>query len=198
MLYTEKKLDPRVKRTRQLIEQSFLRLLRKKGFQAITVQDIADGATINRATFYAHFTDKFALLDHIVYGQFQEILQDNLPLDATFSLDNMRVLILTVCRFIEQFRNHQCATAHQFVPLMEQEVHNQVYQILLKWVTEFGSDNPDLKSTPEITASIISWAIFGAGTYWSTKSKQYSLEDISDQVLSLVIKGVSGTLNLDT
>jgi len=58
--------DPRVKRTRQLLQQALMDLLREKGFQAITVQDIAERATLNRATFYAHFTDKYDLIDNVM------------------------------------------------------------------------------------------------------------------------------------
>src|ERR1700690_1925078 len=52
------KEDPRVKRTRLLLEQAFMVVLKEKGFQTITVQDIAQRAGVNRATFYAHFEDK--------------------------------------------------------------------------------------------------------------------------------------------
>ena len=48
-------VDLRVMRTRQLLEESFLALMEEKGFQSVTVQDITNRATINRATFYAHF-----------------------------------------------------------------------------------------------------------------------------------------------
>ncbi|MBI4304912.1 MAG: TetR family transcriptional regulator, partial [Chloroflexi bacterium] len=45
--------DPRVKRTRKLLHDAFDSLLSEKSFEAITVQDIAERATVNRATFYA-------------------------------------------------------------------------------------------------------------------------------------------------
>ena len=60
MLPNEQKLDPRVKRTRGLLLKSFGDLLAEKSFDAITVQDIAERSTINRATFYAHYVDKYA------------------------------------------------------------------------------------------------------------------------------------------
>ena len=53
--------DPRVKRTRKLLQDALLELLAEKSFDAITVQDIAERSTINRATFYAHFVDKYDL-----------------------------------------------------------------------------------------------------------------------------------------
>jgi AcrR family transcriptional regulator len=45
------KLDPRVVRTRQLLRDALVSLIAEKGFDALTVQDIADRATLNRATF---------------------------------------------------------------------------------------------------------------------------------------------------
>jgi AcrR family transcriptional regulator len=53
------KLDPRVRRTRQLLQDALLALLAEKRFEAITVQDITERATLNHATFYAHFADKW-------------------------------------------------------------------------------------------------------------------------------------------
>ena len=54
--------DPRVKRTRQLLLQALDELAAEKDIRSISVQDIAARATLNRATFYAHFRDKEALL----------------------------------------------------------------------------------------------------------------------------------------
>ena len=55
-------VDPRIRRTRQLLQQALEKLLETKEFDKISVQDIADQATVNRATFYDHYADKSALL----------------------------------------------------------------------------------------------------------------------------------------
>lgn len=60
-----KKIDLRVKRTRKMIIDAFIELVKEKGYENITVQDIANRAMINRATFYAHFKDKQDLYDCI-------------------------------------------------------------------------------------------------------------------------------------
>ncbi len=74
--FPEAKLDPRVKRTRQLLEQSFLDVVTEKGFQSASVQDIAEKAGVNRATFYDHFPDKYALLDYSVRSpQFESVME---------------------------------------------------------------------------------------------------------------------------
>jgi AcrR family transcriptional regulator len=54
--------DRRVQRTRQLLKDALVALIEQKGYEAVTVQDILDRANLGRSTFYAHYTDKDALL----------------------------------------------------------------------------------------------------------------------------------------
>jgi AcrR family transcriptional regulator len=67
-IYTEKN-----RRTKQLIQNSFLQILESKPFESITIGDISKIAKINRGTFYFHFIDKFDLLDQIEQQLFAEI-----------------------------------------------------------------------------------------------------------------------------
>lgn len=57
-----RKLDRRVQRTRQLLGEALVALIREKGFAALSVQEIIDRANVGRATFYAHFDNKEDLL----------------------------------------------------------------------------------------------------------------------------------------
>ncbi len=57
-----KKVDRRVQRTRQLLQDALIAMMIEKGYEATTVQDIIDRANLGRATFYAHFADKETLL----------------------------------------------------------------------------------------------------------------------------------------
>lgn len=59
------KTDLRVRRTKKMIINAFIRLVEKKGFEQVTIQDIADEAMINRTTFYAHFKDKYELYEKL-------------------------------------------------------------------------------------------------------------------------------------
>ena len=77
------RVDPRVTRTRKLIRDALVSLLAEKNFESISVQDIAARSTVNRATFYAHFTDKFALLDAMLREDFASHLSEGDPLSTT-------------------------------------------------------------------------------------------------------------------
>lgn len=54
--------DRRVARTRHLLEQALLSLIKEKPFDSISVQDIIDRANVGRATFYLHYENKEDLL----------------------------------------------------------------------------------------------------------------------------------------
>ncbi|MHA6533427.1 TetR/AcrR family transcriptional regulator [Paenibacillus sp. BAC0078] len=61
-----KETDLRVLKTRKLIRGALISLIAEKGFEAVTVNDIAGQAQINRSTFYLHYTDKYELLNTTV------------------------------------------------------------------------------------------------------------------------------------
>ena len=55
----EKKDDRRVKYSKMVIKDSFIQLLKEKPITKITIKEICALADINRATFYAHYTDTY-------------------------------------------------------------------------------------------------------------------------------------------
>jgi len=54
--------DPRVKKTRRGLQEAFVRLILKQGYDSISIQDIASEAQAARVTFYRHYRDKEELL----------------------------------------------------------------------------------------------------------------------------------------
>ena len=60
-----RKNDARARYTQRVLKESFLLLLREKPVNKITVKEVCELAELNRATFYAHYSDCFALMDKI-------------------------------------------------------------------------------------------------------------------------------------
>src|SRR5260221_8877091 len=160
MVIKVKDIDPRVKRTRQLLQHAFLELLQEKGFQAITVQDITERATVNRATFYAHYEDKYALLDGYIREHFQQMVSSKVPTSSPLSVSSLRLLILEVFDYLTQVRGHECKpTNRQVDPLFEMTVQQELYELLLSWFKQTPS--PDRKSTRlNSSHTVISYAVF--------------------------------------
>lgn len=60
------KWTQRQERTRRHFYEAFVELIKKHGFQALTVKDIVERAGYNRSTFYVHFQDKFELAENLL------------------------------------------------------------------------------------------------------------------------------------
>jgi AcrR family transcriptional regulator len=64
--------DPRIRRTRAVIEEAFIRLVREIGYDSVSVEQVVEAADVAKATFYRHYENKEALLaalsERLVYG----------------------------------------------------------------------------------------------------------------------------------
>ena len=79
--------DPRVVRTHEAIGAAFVGLLQRRPYTAIRVSDITRKAKVGRATFYAHFESKDALLasqlSDIVMPMIEPLAEQTCLVDAT-------------------------------------------------------------------------------------------------------------------
>ncbi|MEI7770149.1 MAG: TetR family transcriptional regulator, partial [Chloroflexales bacterium] len=128
--------DPRAVRTRALLLQAFAALLAEKTFTTISVQDVAERATVNRATFYAHFEDKYALLDSFIRERFQQHLAASLA-GASLGYDGLRALTISVFTFFAELRDHKCTQSDKlFNPLLQAVVQQSIHALLLGWIAK--------------------------------------------------------------
>lgn len=177
----QEKLDPRVKRTRSLILQSFEQLLAEKNFEAISVQDVTDKAQINRATFYSHFQDKYALLDYSITQLFRQEIEKRMLDACHYTPENLRSLILVVCEFLSRLHS-ECAQPHQqFESLVEGTIKKQIFELLSHWLEQSKSRIPT-----EIPATVATWAIYGLASFYSHSKKRPALETFVEEALPLV------------
>ncbi len=178
---SNEKLDPRVKRTRGLILKSFEDLLAEKSFVSISVQDVTDKAQINRATFYAHFEDKYALLNYSVSTMFKQEIDKRTLNACHYTTDNLRSLILAVCEFLSNMHS-ECAQPHeQFESLIENQIKKQIFGLLSHWLSQ-----SKVKISVEIPATVATWAIYGLASHYSHMKKRPVLEKFVDEALPLV------------
>ena len=157
-----KKMDPRVKRTRGLIVRAFDELIAEQGHTELTMQEIAERAPVNRATFYVHFRDQDELFDRFISEAFREELRHRLPPSASFDKETLNILILAVCIYLKGLTTACSRTDRQFRPLIEARVQSELYELLLDWI-EASLLNGYQLAAPEVTAAVVSWAIFGVG-----------------------------------
>src|ERR1700734_171586 len=98
---TAENTDPRVLRSRQMLMEALLRLLNRKEFDDISIQEIADEATLNRATFYLHYPDKNALLQAMTAARFRDLMGRR-GLSFTNCGAALRGIVLGVCDYLAE------------------------------------------------------------------------------------------------
>jgi len=174
--------DPRVKRTRQLLHEAFISLMMERRFRDITVQEIADRATVNRATFYAHFEDKFDLLDSAIRERFKQELAARMPNASVWSEDHLCLLIIIVFECMAMI-THECKPSDRdFAPYRERAIQEETEAILLGWMRQSAFPGAPVSVTPNTLAMVWSWAIFGAATQWSRSERRISADELARQI----------------
>jgi AcrR family transcriptional regulator len=174
--------DPRIRRTRQLLQGALRTLMQSKGFEEISVQDIAEEATVNRATFYDHYADKFALLDALIAGGFHQLIHTreirfdgSCPAKAT-------AIIQATCDYLAQMRaeHPECGAKNAFEPLIDAAVTSAIGRVL---AGRPGSKRPPLT---EIAMTAAAWAIYGAARQWSYTANRPPVSEVVPQILAFV------------
>jgi AcrR family transcriptional regulator len=82
-----KRVDAREARTKRAINEAFVALLQRRAYDGIRVSDIARKSGVGRATFYAHYASKDALLraqlDALLAARLEPLPQERCAVDAT-------------------------------------------------------------------------------------------------------------------
>ena len=155
------------------------------------MQEITEQATVNRATFYDHFRDQYELLDYFMSKAFREELRRRLPERPGLDEESLRALVLATCDFLSGLETSCRTSDRQYRLLIEAQVASELYELLLGWIEASPHEADGRPAAPEITASVVSWAVFGAGVRWSRDGTAGSEERLADQVLSVIAGGLN-------
>lgn len=174
-------VDPRVRRTRQMLEQALEDLLKKEPIEKISVGDITEAATLNRATFYAHFADKFDLLEGMVASRFQRLLLSRgVAFDGTCP-SALYGIALAVCDFLADIP--YCFEQRQVSQHLEQAMVGIVRGMILEGVRRHP---PRSGMGPEMVAAALAGAMYGAATQWVRTAGRVGAEEAARGVMEML------------
>jgi AcrR family transcriptional regulator len=174
-------VDPRIRRTRELLQQALEKLLESKEFEKISVQDIADQATVNRATFYDHYNDKSALLAAMVGCRFHRLLAERqVQFDGTCAWA-LQALVLAVSEYLTRMQGPDGTRAVE--PHMESAMIAVVRGILTEGLTKHP---PKDGSAVQLVVAAASWAIYGAVKEWAYMPGRCPADQLAASVLRMV------------
>jgi AcrR family transcriptional regulator len=179
MAATTELLDPRIKRTRLLLEQALESLLKKKGFEELSVQEIADAATVNRVTLYDHYADKQVLLEAVVARQLERLLDERrIQFDGTCRMA-LRAVVQGACDYLEGMPKRQRHSMPSF--------QAAIIAVLQKKLLRGFGQRPAQTAVPvEMLSTALAWAIYGAAQEWAKDRGRVPSEDVVNAIMKLV------------
>ena len=171
--------DPRVLRSRQMLMEALLRLLDRKEFDDISIQEIADEATLNRATFYLHYPDKNALLQAMTAARFRDLIARR-GLSFTDCDGALRAIALGVCDYLAE-------TAGCPAQLAKMPLEGSIIPVV-EAMFEAGADKHAVApgADPKLLATTAAWAIFGAAKRWHQTPDRVSAEEMAARIEAMV------------
>ena len=171
--------DPRIVRSRRMLMEALAKLLIQKLFDDISIQEIADEATLNRATFYLHYPDKSALLQAMAAERFGELILRR-GLSFTDCDGALRAIALGVCDYLAE-------TAGCPGQLAKMPLEGSVIPVIESMFRKGAADHPMSSGTdPDLLATTAAWAVFGAARRWHQAPERIPAEEMAAKIEAMV------------
>jgi AcrR family transcriptional regulator len=166
------KVDPRILRTRKLLMDAFANLTLRKDFKDITIKDITDGATVNRATFYAHFEDKYELMETCISDNILEKIGRCLLNYDTINPETISNIFMVLIKFRAELEKDLPAQCRRSINLFSSVYESKIKMVLENmFQTILGKQYTHLDvNSIKVGAAILSASIYGATLDWKQNS----------------------------
>jgi AcrR family transcriptional regulator len=169
-------------------------LLHAKDFEKISVQDIAEKAALNRATFYDHYPDKYALIQSMVHERFERlILKHGLRFDVCEGA--IKRIALIVCDFITDMGLDGTKNRRQEMHV-QMAVIATIRQIIIEGSKRYDEARAAILGDPTLAriATSAAWAICGATSEWARSSDRGSADVVAEAIEAMVAPMFSALL----
>lgn len=182
--------DPRVVRTRQLLKTALVELLEEMDIDKISVNRIAERATINRVTFYLHYKDIPDMLEKMadeMIDDIKRILQASNGKAVSAQENDLQMMIRLLEHIADNGKFYKVVLASKRTPIFTDR--------LLRLLTELVTDKVDhymgerFFAETGIQKDIVIWygssALIGTIVSWLRKDMPYSPQFLAKQFMLL-------------
>lgn len=174
-------MDRRIQKTRQAIMNTFVDLLTEKGFDKITINDIAHRANINRGTVYLHYMDKFDLLDKCIETYVEPILEN---CANTADANTNAMALQSIFEYLEKnFTIYKLLLSNEGARFFR----NRLYSIIAQSLTEVIALKPENNAFSNgVTIHFLTSGFIGILEWWINNSMPCNVQEITDQLMFLI------------
>ncbi len=186
-----KRMDRRVRRTRNALAQALLALMQERDFESITIQDITDRADLNRATFYLHYGSKEELLTDSLEAMFDDLVQRFENTTAVTPIWQDTTAVLAVFQ-------HVADHAALYKVLLSDRGQSHVIYRIIDYIADFGQQRVARHLPPglrlglpvQIVSHHAAGSLFAVVSWWVQNNLPYSAEFMATAVDKLYTRGI--------
>ena len=187
-ILTTTKVDPRIIRTKKLLVEAFQEVSREKKMSQITVKDITERATVNRATFYAHFTDKYDILDYTLSETLLKDLNNTLSVSDIINETVISNLFISIANYMVEVQDSCKMNSETFCNQAHQRINNEledIFTIMLR--NSYPEQDIDVLVN---SASFLASGLCGLARHWLDTSS-LTAEAFIDKNLPFLIHHIT-------
>lgn len=175
-------VDLRIRRTHRFLQEALIELITERGFEAITVSDIAGRAMINRATFYRHYQDKYDLVAKIFEEAANELVAQMAPIhkDARGVVTQTPEIWVQVFEHVAKHANLYRALlgdkgSSWFAAKMREHTVKIMREQEKSWEHRLVHEQPLGPAFPlDLPATQLAHVLIGTISWWLASDKQYT------------------------
>ncbi|MFB5265739.1 TetR/AcrR family transcriptional regulator C-terminal domain-containing protein [Paenibacillus enshidis] len=186
------RMDPRIIRTRQLLKDALIDLLQEVDVEKISVNRIAERATINRVTFYLHYRDIPDMLEKMaddMVKDIQHVMNHELPMDNN-SVEEIKFLrLLSLLEHISgNSKFYKIILGSRRIPIFTERLLLLLTEMISLSIHNSGNDSMISKSgvPKDIAIWHYSSALIGTIIGWLKNDMPYTPHFLAKQILVLL------------
>jgi AcrR family transcriptional regulator len=203
--------DRRIQRTRQALRKALSELIKEKGYDSISVEEITQRANLGRATFYLHYKDK----EDLLVDEFSELANERartlsqVPFSAWLpDLENPEHTPENKPSepFLTVFQ-HVADNADIYRILLKNEKSDRllgrIRKIIAQSITEFMQTKVESDPIPlllevpiDLLAAYFSGALLSCVDWWLGQGSTYSPEEMTRMFQRLFFPGARRILGV--
>lgn len=191
-----KPLDRRSRRTRVMLRDALVELILEKGYEAITIQDIADRADLARATFYLHFKDKEDLLATSLEELYDELVARTRLHERITALPEQPYSLIAFQHAQENVNLYRILLNGQGLGVIVQRIREHLAAHITNMIRALAGSR-DLAMPPEVLANYLVGALLGMVAWWLDEDMPKSAEEMANTYRQICLKGMIGMLGID-
>ncbi|PWU67392.1 TetR/AcrR family transcriptional regulator [Gracilibacillus dipsosauri] len=185
MVNKKEKIDPRILRTRKLLRDAFIELLLEMDIKKISVNRLAEKATINRVTFYLHYKDITDMMDKMADDMVEDISNviEEARVNRTSNQPTGEVLAKCLEYIAVNANFYKVVLTTRGVPLFKDRLMQLLVEKIMSGIENRGSESFGEKAG--IQKEILIWydssALIGTIVAWLKNDMPYSPNYLAQQ-----------------